>query len=406
MKSFLLTVLTACVLATVQAQTPQPQPTIPTPQPAATAQVQIPAAPAASGKAWVLMDYASGQILAGDNLDAHRDPASITKVMTSYVVMAELKNGKIKPDDQVLISERAWREGGAGTEGSYSGFDVNSRAKLEDLLRGMVIQSGNDASIALAEHVAGSEEAFAELMNNYAEKLGMMNSHFVNSHGLTAPEHYMSVRDVAVIARALIRDFPEHYKLYAVKEYTHNDIKQYNRNGLLWKDPSVDGIKTGHTQAAGYCLAASAKRDDQRLISVIMGIEGSRQDGFRKRETENLALLNWGFRFFQTQALYPGHAKIAEQRVWKGETDQVALGVAEPLLVTLPRGRYADLKPTMDVPKQLIAPLRKGQKIGTVRISLDGKPVAERPLIALADVSEGGFFGRLWDEVMLWWQSE
>lgn len=394
-----------------QPAAPAPQPAAATPQPAAQApagqgRVEIPAAPAASGKAWVLLDFASGQVLAGDNIDARMDPASITKVMTSYVVSAELKNGKIKPDDQVLISERAWREGGAGTEGSYSGFDVNSRAKLEDLLHGMVIQSGNDASIALAEHAAGSEEAFAELMNNYAKKLGMTNTHFVNSHGLTAPEHYMSAHDIAILSRALIRDFPEHYKLYAVKEYTHNNIKQYNRNGLLWKDSSVDGIKTGHTDAAGYCLAASAKRGEQRLISVVMGIEGSRQEGFRKRESESLALLDWGFRFFETQALYQGNAKIAEQRVWKGEADKIALGVAEPLLVTLPRGRYADLKPTMDVPRQLIAPLRKGQKIGTVRVTLDGKPIAERPLIALADVPEGGFFGRLWDEVMLWWESE
>ncbi|MFC4729872.1 D-alanyl-D-alanine carboxypeptidase family protein [Coralloluteibacterium thermophilus] len=411
MKHLYTAVVAAALAFGAHAQTPQPTPVpTPVPQPGAPAPaagpVQIPAAPASSGAAWLVMDYESGQILAGDNIDTPLDPASITKVMTTYVVAAELAAGKVALDDQVLISERAWREGGAGTDGSYSGFDVNTRAPLEEVLKGMVVQSGNDASIALAEHIAGTEEAFAQLMNSYAQRLGMTNSHFVNSHGLTAPGHQMSARDIAILGRALIRDFPEHYALHAIKEYTHNNIRQYNRNGLLWKDSTVDGIKTGHTSAAGYCLLASAKRGDQRLLSVVMGIQGSRTEGFRRREGDSLALLNWGFRFYETQKLYDAQVKIADQRVWKGTANSVDLGLAEPLLVSLPRGRYEELQATMDVPTRLVAPIAQGQQVGTVRVRLDGEVVAERPLIALSDVSEAGFFGRLYDDFWMWWESE
>uniref|UniRef100_A0A8J7VVD4 serine-type D-Ala-D-Ala carboxypeptidase n=1 Tax=Coralloluteibacterium stylophorae TaxID=1776034 RepID=A0A8J7VVD4_9GAMM len=414
MKQLLSAVLvTAFAFAPVaSAQTPQPAP-VPTPSapgPVASsgpaAPVQIPDAPASAGKAWLVMDYESGQVLAGENIDTPLDPASITKVMTTYVVEAELAAGKIKKDDQVLISERAWREGGAGTDGSYSGFDVNSHATVEELLHGMIIQSGNDASIALAEHVAGTEEAFAELMNNYARRLGMSNSHFVNSHGLTAPGHQMSARDIAILGRALIHDFPQDYAIHAVKEYTHNNIRQYNRNGLLWKDNSVDGIKTGHTSAAGYCLLASAKRGDQRLISVVMGIEGSRNEGFRLREGDSLALLNWGFRFYETQTLYQGDTRIADQRVWKGTVETLPLGLTEPLRISFPRGRYDDLKASIDVPTQLTAPIAKGQQLGVVRVSLDDETVAERPLVALEEIPEAGFFGKLYDDFWLWWVSE
>jgi D-alanyl-D-alanine carboxypeptidase (penicillin-binding protein 5/6) len=270
-----------------------------------------------------------------------------------------------------------------------------------------VIQSGNDAAIALAEHVAGSEAAFVDLMNSHARRLGMSGSHFENAHGLSAPGHVMTARDIAILSRALIHDFPEHYALYSIKEFTYNGIQQWNRNNLLWKDASVDGIKTGHTSAAGYCLAASAKRGDQRLISVVLGIDtNSRAEGFRLREQGNLALLNWGFRFFETHSVYEAGAKVADQQVWRGEADSVALGVTEPLLVTLPRDRYADLKPTMDVPAQLIAPIEKGQQIGTLRFTLDDEVVAERPLVALEAVPEGGFFKRLSDDFWLWWESE
>jgi D-alanyl-D-alanine carboxypeptidase (penicillin-binding protein 5/6) len=389
--------------AVAQVPAPKPLPPPPAPQPAPT-----PAAPVPTGaKAWVLMDYASGQVLAGDNIDEPLEPASITKVMTSYVVAAEMAQGKVKADDLVRISENAWRSGGAGTDGSYSALEVNSEVKLDDVLHGLVIQSGNDAAIALAEHVAGSEEAFVDLMNRYAAQIGMKNSHFANSHGLSAEGHRMTARDIALLSRALIAQFPEHYALYKIKEFEYNGIKQYNRNGLLWKDASVDGLKTGHTSAAGYCLAASARRDDQRLISVVLGIDaGSNRDGFRLREEGNLALLNWGFRFFETHSVYESGKKIAEMKLWRGLADTVALGITEPLLVTLPRGRYAELKPTMDVPRSLVAPIAKGQKIGVVRLSLDGKVVAERPLVALDAVPEGGFLKRMSDDFWQWWETE
>lgn len=401
------TALLAGLMATAAfAQAPAPKPA-PLPAAPSAPAAPMPTAPVPKGKAWILMDHVSGQVLAGENYDTALDPASITKVMTSYVVAAEMANGKIKPTDSVRISENAWRSGGAGTDGSYSALAINSEVPLDDVLHGLVIQSGNDAAIALAEHVAGSEAAFVDLMNGYAAKLGMTRSHFVNAHGLTAEGHVMSARDIAILSRALISQFPDHYALYKIKEFTYGGIQQWNRNGLLWKDASVDGLKTGHTDAAGYCLAASAKRGDQRLISVVLGIDTqSRSEGFKAREEGNLALLNWGFRFFETHSVYEAGKKVAEQKLWRGEAETVALGIAQPLLVTLPRGRYADLKPSMDVPKQLVAPIRKGQKIGTVRLSLDGKVVAERPLVALADVAEGGFFKRMNDDFWLWWETE
>jgi serine-type D-Ala-D-Ala carboxypeptidase (penicillin-binding protein 5/6) len=383
---------------------PTPQPTLPTPQP--VAQMPMPPPPTTPGRAWVLMDHATGRVLAGHNEREPLDPASITKVMTSYVLSAEMAAGKVNPDDEVFISENAWRQGGAGTDGSFSALAVNSRVKLSDVEHGLVIQSGNDAAIAIAEHLAGSEQAFAMLMNEYARRLGMQDSHFVNSHGLTAEGHKMSAYDIALLSRALINDHPEHYALHAIKEYTYNGIRQYNRNGLLWKDASVDGIKTGHTNAAGYCLAASAKRGEQRMISVVLGIEGSRTEGFRQREEANLALLNWGFRFFETHTLYPGGSPIASPVLWKGEAATVGLGLDQPLVVTIPRGRYADLVASMDVPAQLVAPMSKGQPVGEVRVTLDGEAVAERPLLALEDVAAGGIFKRSMDSFWMWWERD
>lgn len=403
---FLLALMGTFLLSAAVAQT---VPTPAAPVPAAPAAVPVPPAPVPSGaKAWLLMDYGTGQVLAGENIDERREPASITKVMTSYVAAAEMKSGKVKPGDMVTISEKAWREGGAGTTGSFSGFELNSQVKLSDLEKGMSIQSGNDAAIAIAEHVAGSEEAFASLMNSYAAKLGMKNSHFVNAHGLSAPNHYSTARDLAILGQALIRDFPQTYAYNAMKEYTVGTITQHNRNTLLWREGSgVDGIKTGHTDNAGYCLLASSKRGDQRFISIVMGIETKSQaEGFRLRENGNLQLLEWGFRFFESHTVYAGRTKIASQKVWKGELESVDLGLAQPLTLSLPRGRYGDMKSAMDVPKQLVAPLKKGQAIGKLRLSLDGKVIAERPLVALADVPEAGFFGRLWDDLWMWWESE
>lgn len=360
-----------------------------------------PAPPQITGSAWILIDDATGQVLAGHNEDARVEPASITKVMTSYVVSAEIAAGKISLDDRVPISENAWRGGGGGTDGSTSFLPVNSQVRLGDLLHGMIIQSGNDASIALAEYVAGSESAFAELMNAHARRLGLRNTHYVNAHGLSAPEHYTSVRDIATLSQALIRDFPQEYVFYSEKEFTFNGIRQYNRNSLLWKDASVDGIKTGHHSGAGFCLAASAKRGEQRLISVVMGSSSEKQ-----RAEDSYALLNWGFRFFESYKLYEAGQSISEPTLWKGQTDTLALGLEQPLLLTVPRGRYNEVKAEMDLPRQLVAPFSKGQQVGMLRLSLDGKPLVERPLVALADAPQAGFFGRISDGFWMWWESD
>jgi D-alanyl-D-alanine carboxypeptidase (penicillin-binding protein 5/6) len=378
----------------------QPQPALPKPAALSDA-LPIPPPPAPeTAAAWVLMDYATGQVLAGENIDVRREPASITKVMTSYVIAAEMAAGKVKADDQVMMTEHAWREGGAGTEGSFSGFPVNQTAPLVEMEKGMVVQSGNDAAIALAEHVAGSEESFAALMNAYAKRIGMKDSHFMNPHGLSMEGHYSTAHDLALLGRALIHDYPVAYSYNKIKEFTVGPITQPNRNVLLWRDASVDGIKTGHTSNAGYCLMASAKRGDQRLISVVLGDSSEKQ-----RATDSQALLNWGFRFYETHKLYDAGKQVASLKVWKGAADTVSLGVAEPMLVSLPRGKYAQLKPTMDVPKALVAPIAKGQKIGMVKVSLDGKVIAQRPLVAIAAVEQGGFFKRLWDELLMWWES-
>lgn len=387
---------TAMGLAIAQTPAPTPAPAAPT-----AAAVEIPPPPKPVGTAWVLVDYITGQVLAGENYNERVEPASITKVMTSYVLAAEQKNGKIKPDDQVMMSERAWREGGAGTDGSYSGFAVNKTAPLLDMEKGMAVQSGNDAAIALAEHAAGSQEAFASLMNNYAAQIGMKGSHFVNAHGLSAPEHYSTAYDLALLGRAFIRDYPEQYAFNKIKEFTVGTITQPNRNLLLWRDASVDGIKTGHHSGAGYCLMSSAKRGDQRLVAVVMGSTSEKQ-----RADDSLALLNWGFRFYETHRLYEPGKAIATQRVWKGQAKEVQLGVAQPMLVSVPRGRYEQLKPTMDVPKTLVAPIAAGQAIGTVKVTLDGKVVAESPLVAITPIEEAGFFKRLWDAFWMWWESE
>ncbi len=399
MRSRLLLVIALASAGLAFAQAPAPTPV---PKPAALSDnLPIPDAPApATSKAWIVMDYATGQVLAGENYDVQLEPASITKVMTSYVIAAEMASGKVKGTDQVMMSEHAWREGGAGTEGSYSGFPVNKTAPLVEMEKGMVVQSGNDAAIALAEHVAGSEAAFAQLMNAYAQRIGMKQSHFVNPHGLPAEGHVTTAHDLARLGQALIRDYPDSYAYNKIKELTVGPITQPNRNLLLWRDPSVDGIKTGHTSSAGYCLMASAKRGDQRLITVVMGDTSENQ-----RAVDAQALLNWGFRFYETHTLYTANKALATPKVWKGAGNNVAVGVAQPLLVSTPRGKYDLLKATMDLPKSLVAPIAKGQKLGTVKVMLDGKLVAQSPLVALEAVEEGGFFKRLWHELLMWWQS-
>lgn len=390
--------------------TATPNPNLPTPEPVhTTAALPVPGAgagptpppPAIDAKSWVLMDYASGQILASDNPDLRVAPASITKMMTSYVVSAELAHGKIHLDDPVFISERAWRSGGAGTDGSTSFLQLNSKVPLKDLLYGMIIQSGNDAAIALAEHTAGSEETFALLMNQYAARIGMTGTHFVDASGLPNPNHYMTAHDVALMSRALIHDYPEEYKIYAIKEFEWNAIKQHNRNTLLWRDASVDGIKTGHTSEAGFCLATSAKRGDQRLIAVVMDAPSEKQ-----RANDNQELLNYGFRFFETRKLYAANQPLATPELWKGAVANVPLGLADDVLITFPRGRYADLKASLGIPARLIAPITKGNAIGTLKVQLGAKTLLERPLIALADGAEGGFFKRLSDAAWMWFKGD
>jgi len=395
-RHFLLVALSIAVFGLALAQTPAaPTSVVPIPE-----ALPIPDAPAVVGNAWLVMDAATGQIIAGHNVDERVEPASITKVMTSYVIAAELGAGRIKPDDQVLMSENAWRKGGAATDGSYSGFPVNQRAPLSEMEIAMVVQSGNDAAIALAEHVAGSEEAFAQLMNAHAARLGMKGSHFSNASGLSAPDHYSTARDLAILGRAMAHDYPDAYARNKIREFTVGPITQHNRNRLLWRDDSVDGIKTGHHSGAGYCLMASALRGSQRLISVVMGSTGESQ-----RANDSMALLNWGFRFYDTHEVYAANTAVSTRTVWKGVRDKVDLGVGDPFLVSTPRGRQAELVLSMDVPAQLVAPITKGQPIGTVKVSLDGHIVAEHPLIALDGVEEGGFFRRLWDEIVMWWVS-
>ncbi len=357
----------------------------------AQAEALMPSPPKLAAKSYVLMDFHSGQFLVSKNPEQRMDPASLTKIMTAYVVFNELKNGNIGLDDKVHISEKAWR-----TEGSRMFVEVNSEVPVRELLKGMVIQSGNDASVALAEHVAGSEEAFASLMNKHAKRLGMKNTHFVNATGLPHENHYTTARDLALLAQALIRDFPEFYKLNSQKEYRYNGITQYNRNKLLWRNPHVDGVKTGHTKAAGYCLVASAKKDDMRLISVVMNTASE-----KARATESQKLLKYGFRFFSTHRLYEANKPLTRLPIWKGERSELPVGLSEPLYVTIPRGQYDNLKATMNVDETIVAPVEKGQEFGTVDISLEGKLVAQRPLISLESIPEGGVFTRLKDTVLM-----
>lgn len=359
---------------------------------AQTAVQPIPAPPSVAARAYVLMDFHSGDILAQNNADQRMEPASLTKLMTAYAVFKELAAGKIKLTDQATISEKAWR-----MEGSRSFVKVNTKVGLEDLLKGMIVQSGNDATVALAEHTAGSEESFVALMNQHAKEIGMEQSHFANSSGLPDPELYVTAADMAKLARALIREFPEYYKWYSVKEYTYNGITQYNRNKLLWRDIGVDGVKTGHTDSAGYCLVASAKQNDMRLISVVLGTES---ENSRAKESEQL--LNYGFRFYETHALYAAGKTLSTARVWKGAGRELPLGLSEEIYVTVPRGQYKNLTAALEVDMRIIAPVGKGERHGAVKVSLGDKVLAERPLVALQDVAQGGWWRRLVDTVKLW----
>ena len=350
-----------------------------------------PTAPSIAGTAHILQDYDSGHILMSENADERLPPASITKLMTSYVVSEEIHDGNIKLDDEVLISEKAWR-----MIGSRSFIEVNTKVTVEALLRGMIVQSGNDAAVALAEHVAGSEEVFAQMMNQYAQKLGMVNTNYQNATGLPGPEHYTTAHDIAILSAALIRDFPEHYKWYAEKEYTYNGITQHNRNKLLWRDNTVDGLKTGHTEEAGYCLSASAKRDGMRLIAVVLG---TASENARAQEIQKM--FNFGFRFFETHQLYAADETITQTKVWKGQTDQLNLGLAKPLSITVPRGRYKDLQASTNIKQPVVAPVAKGTELGEVEIRLGDEVVASRMLVAVDDVEQGSWWRRILDSLLM-----
>ena len=356
----------------------------------ATQQI-VPSPPQLAAKSYVLMDAQSGQVLVENNGDQRLPPASLTKLMTAYIATLEIRKGQVGENDPVTISEHAWRTGG-----SRMFVQVNTQVSLSDLLHGIIIQSGNDASVAVAEHIAGSEDAFADMMNTTAEKLGMTNSHFMNATGLPNPEHYSTSHDMATLARAIIYEDPAHYAIYSQKEFFWNNIKQPNRNLLLWRDKTVDGLKTGHTDEAGYCLVASAVRDNMRLIAVVFGTNSE-----QARAAETQKLLTYGFRFFETQTFYQKGAELAKAQVWKGATREAKAGLAQDLTLTLPRGQAKKLQASMTLNPQLIAPINKGDVIGKVEVKMEDQVVHSADLIALETVEEGGFFRRLWDSIRL-----
>jgi len=350
--------------------------------------------PAIAAKAYILVDVLSGEILAAQNADEPREPASLTKLMTAYLTFGALRDKQITPSQMVTVSERAWR-----AEGSRMFIEPKKAVSVDELLRGEIVQSGNDAAVALAETVAGSEPAFVERMNREAARLGMKNTHFVNATGLSTPQQASTAADLALIAAAIIRDFPEYYPLYSIKEYRYNKITQSNRNRLLWTDPYVDGMKTGFTDAAGYCLVASAKRGPRRLLSVVLGAPSD-----AARASESQKLLNYGFQFYDTVQLYQNGQAVNSVKVWKGAEHEVQAGFVADKYVTLPKGQAQKLKLTMETTEPLVAPVTRGQPIGLVKVSLDGKPVVEFPLVALSDVAPASFFGRAWDSVRLWFK--
>ncbi len=370
----LVTVLLLAFTATVQAQA-----------------VLIPAPPAIAATSYVLMDPMSGTILMEENSHERLPPASLTKMMTAYIVERELDEGRIAMTDMVPISVNAWQTGGSRTF-----VKEGTQASVADLLRGVIIQSGNDASVALAEFIAGSEAAFADIMNQQAQLLGMKDTHFVNATGLPSPEQYSSAYDLALLARAIINDYPENYDIYAEKHFTYNNIRQPNRNSLLWRDPSVDGLKTGHTEEAGYCLVASAKRDDTRFIAVVMGA-----DSAAARAQEVQKMLNYGFRYFTTEQIFTAGQQLLESHVWGGESERVQIGVRDQVHVTLPRGAKGDLESVVEVDNIIKAPVATGQELGRVRVMLADEVLVDEPVVALLGIEEGGFFKRIWDAIKL-----
>ena len=357
----------------------------------------VPSPPQIAAKAYLLVDANSGEILAEKNADMPLPPASLTKMMTSYVLATEIDEGRIALSDMVTVSENAWSQNPLFAGSSLMWIEPGKEVSIDDLQRGIVISSGNDATVAVAEHLAGSEAVFAEMMNSHAEKLGMIDTYYVNSHGLPDPDHVTTARDLATLSKAMIIEHPEHYAVYKEREFTYNSIKQYNRNSLLAEDPTVDGLKTGYTQEAGYCLVASAERRGMRLISVVLGSSST-----RARKNETRSLLNYGFRFFETSELFEANQELDKPRIWKGQVDYVAVGILEETVVTLPRGKKKHLATNIELNQDIEAPVAVGDQLGTVTMSLDGETVFRGPVVALQAVEPGGFFARLWDMVLMW----
>ncbi|MEH6358540.1 MAG: D-alanyl-D-alanine carboxypeptidase family protein [Pseudomonadales bacterium] len=351
----------------------------------------IPAAPQIAGKGFLLIDAHSGEVLVSQNADETLPPASLTKMMTSYIATHELDKGNISKDDKVRVSIKAWK-----TPGSRMFIKEGTSVVVEDLLRGIIIQSGNDASVAMAEFIAGSEDAFADLMNQHASLLGMKGTHFMNATGLPSQHHYTTATDLATLARAIIVEHPQHYGMYSEQAFTYNGIRQPNRNKLLWRDKSVDGLKTGHTEEAGYCLVASAERNGMRLIAVMLGTKSE-----EARATETQKLLTYGFRYYETRKLYNAGEVLKEAKVWGGAEDKVNLGVAEDVYITVPRGQYSSLQPSMEVDEHIVAGVKIGAEYGKVQIKLQDRVELEQSLVALDTVEPGGFFKRLWDQLVL-----
>ena len=358
----------------------------------AHADAQVPPPPSLALKAYLVKDFNSGHVIATQNAGMRVEPASLTKIMTAYLSLKALKNGHLQLTQTLPVSEKAWK-----VEGSKMFIEPNRPVTVDELLHGMIIVSGNDASIALAEGIASTEELFADMMNKEAQRLGMKSTHYMNATGLPDPQHYTTAEDLAKLATALINDFPEDYKrLYSVKEYLYNNIKQPNRNRLLWLDPYVDGMKTGHTESAGYCLISSAKRDNTRRISVVLGAPTD-----AARATESQKLLNYSFQFFDSTLVYKKEQTINQLKVWKGSENQLSSTVANDLYLTLPKGQYANVKAVISSTQPLIAPIKKGQVIGTVKFTLNGKTIDQRPLVAAKAVETAGILGRAWDSIKL-----
>jgi D-alanyl-D-alanine carboxypeptidase (penicillin-binding protein 5/6) len=350
-----------------------------------------PAPPQVAARAYIVIDADTGKVIMANREEERFPPASLTKMMTSYILESELTKGNVSKTDLVPVSVKAWR-----APGSRMFIQEGTQVLLSDLMKGIVIQSGNDASVAVAEYIAGSEASFADMMNQHAVQLGMNNSHFMNATGLPAEEHYSSAKDLAVLAQAIIQNYPEHYGVYSEKYFTYNKIRQPNRNKLLWRDDSVDGLKTGHTDAAGYCLVASAKRDGMRLITVVMGTNSE-----EARAQESQKLLAYAFRYFRTHKLYDAGQVLETAKVWAGQQDQLSVGLTNAMAITIPRGESEQLRAVLDLDKVIKAPIQKGQSFGTLKVMLEGKLVAEAPVVALESINEAGLLQRIWDAIAL-----